>query len=75
MIKLSSWTIVMKRLRINAGAVCRQLLTNLKTHKPLTSSEERRLIHAIESTNIPNATDRLLAGLSRNTLEKLLGEL
>lgn len=65
----------MEKYRIHPGAVCRQLLTNLKTHKPLTASEERRIIHAIEMSGVVNGTDRLLAGLSRNTLESLLGEI
>ena len=65
----------MANLRIHPGAVCRQLLTNLKTHKTLSFEDERKIIHAIESTMIPHAADRLLASLSRNTIEKLLEEI
>lgn len=62
----------MKRFRINPGAVCRQLLTNLKKHPPLTPREERELLRAIEGTGVPNGVDRLLASLSRNTINTLL---
>ena len=65
----------MAKIRVNPGAVARQLLTHLKTHKPLTASEEGRIIRAIETSGVPNATDRMLASLSRNTIEKLLGEI
>lgn len=66
----------MRKLRINPGAVCRQLLTNIsKTHKSLSPDEERRIIDAIESAGVPNGVDRMLATLSKNALEKLLGEL
>jgi hypothetical protein len=72
---ITSWTIIMRKLRINPGAVCRQLITNLKTHKPLTASEERRILDAIDRCGVPDGTDRMLAKLSRNTLEKLLGNI
>ena len=72
---MNTWCDMMKKLRVNPGAVARQLLTNLKTYKPLTNEEERRIIHAIETSGVPNAADRLLAGLSRNTIEKLLAEM
>ena len=70
-----SWYTLMAKLRINPGAVCRQLLTNLKTHKALSEEDERKLIHAIESTMIPHAKDRLLASLSRNTIKSLLNNM
>jgi hypothetical protein len=65
----------MQHLRIHPGAVCRQLLANLRKHEPLTASEEERIIHAIENAGVPDGVDRLLAGLSRNTLEQLLGSM
>ena len=65
----------MKRLNIHPGAVARQLLANLKNHKPLTSDEERRIIDAIESAGVTDGVDRMLASLSRNTITKLLTEL
>ena len=67
-----SWYTLMAKLRINPGAVCRQLLTNLKNHKPLTHEEECRIRFALETSMVPNATDRLLASLSRNTIKKVL---
>ena len=72
---MNTWCDMMQKLRVNPGAVARQLLTNLKTHKPLSSDEEHRIIRAIETSGVPNGVDRLLAGLSRNTIEKLLAEM
>jgi hypothetical protein len=72
---IRSWDHMMEKLRIHPGAVCRQLLSNLNRHEPLTASEEDRIIRAIENAGVPNGVDRLLAGLSRNTLEKLLGSM
>lgn len=62
----------MNRFRINPGAVCRQLLQNLKPHKNLTTNEERTILRAIEDSGVPNATERMLAELSRNTIHKIL---
>jgi len=70
-----SWNTMMRKLRVHPGAVARQLLANLKTHKPLTSEEESKIIRAIESTGVENATDRMLASLSRNTLNALLNKI
>ena len=72
---MSSWTEIMRKLNLHPGAVARQLLVNLKTFKPLTQSEEDRIIEAIENAGVQNGTDRMLAHLSRNTLENLLGKL
>jgi hypothetical protein len=69
---MNLWYSLMNRFRISPSAVCRQLLTTLKTHKPLTSSEEQRILHAIETSGVENATDRALATLSRSTIEKIL---
>ena len=65
-----SWHTLMRNLRINPGAVARQLLANLKAHKPLTSDEEIRVIFAIENAGVD--VDRMLAHLSRNTIKELL---
>ena len=61
--------------RIAPGAVCRNLLARLQDIKPLTTDEERRIIRAIESSGVPDATDRMLASLSRNTLNELLNRI
>ena len=68
-----TWCTLMRNLRINPGAVARQLLANLKTHKPLDYEEERRIIDAIQSTGIN--VDRMLAHLSRNTIKQLIKEM
>ena len=62
----------MAKIRVNPGAVCRQLLTHLKAHKPLTESEEERILFALKNCGVPKATDRMLASLSRGTLNELL---
>jgi hypothetical protein len=72
---MTSWCDMMNKLRINPGAVARQLLTNLKGHKPLTPSEEHRIIDAIESSGVQDGVTRMLAGLSRNAIEKMLAEM
>ena len=63
---------IMKQFTLHPGAVARQLLVNLKAYKPLTASEEGRLIAAIENAGVENGVDRMLASLSRNTLNKIL---
>lgn len=65
----------MQKFRIHPGAAARQLLSNLKTHEPLSASEEASILHAIESTGIPQPVDRLIAALSRVTIEQLLSDL
>ena len=71
--KIGSWCTLMAKLRINPKAVCRQLLVTLsKNHKDLSRNEEVAVIHALQNCGVPNATDRLLASLSRNTIESLL---
>lgn len=69
---ITSWSTMVKKFRINPGAVCRQLLQNLKPHKQLTTSEEQSILRAIESSGVPNATERMLASMSRNTITKIL---
>ena len=73
---IESWSDMMAKLRINPGAVARQLLANLTAHKPLTSTEESRIIRAIENySGVPDGVDRMLATLSRGAIERLLAEL
>jgi hypothetical protein len=73
---ISSWSDMMAKFRINPGAVARQLLTNLKNHKPLSPTEESRIIDAIENySGVPNGVDRMLATLSRGAIERLLAEI
>jgi hypothetical protein len=62
----------MHKFRIQPQAVCRTLLGNLDKFKPLTASEEATVLSALKSTGIDSCTDRLLAGLSRNTLREIL---
>jgi hypothetical protein len=70
---IDSWQTLMTKLRINPVCVARTLLHNLKDYAPLTLLEERQIMLAIESTGI--SADRLLADLSRNTINKLLENL
>ena len=72
---MRTWDDMMRKLRIHPGAVCRQIIADLKVHEPLTQREEHRIICAIENAGVTDAVDRLLAGLSRTTLEKLLGSM
>lgn len=60
----------MANFRINPKVVCRTLLTNLDAYRPLSSKDEERVIRAIESTGVE--TERVLASLSRNTLQEIL---
>ena len=72
---LSTWAQLMANLRINPKAVCRNLITRLDGYKPLSAKDEAAIIRAIESSGVPNATDRMLASLSRNTLNELLNRI
>ena len=67
-----TWDNLMKNFRIQPQAVCRTLLANLKAYEPLSDSEEDKIIRAIDTSGVANAKERLLANLSRNTVEKLL---
>ena len=69
-----TWSNIMRNLRINPASVARQLLANLKTHKPLSQEEERKVISAIERHS-GVSVDRVLASLSRNTIEAMLKEI
>jgi len=60
----------MEKLRIHPKAVCRQLITALEGTKPLSRTEERRVLCAIENTGIP--IERVLATLSKGALKTLL---
>ena len=62
----------MEKFRVQPQAVCRTLLQTLNTYKPLTSSEEQRIISAIENSGVESAVERVLANLSRNTVKSLL---
>ena len=63
----------MAKIRVNPGAVCRQLLTHLqKNHNKLSNTEEERILFALRNCGVTNATDRMIASLSRQTIEKLL---
>jgi len=73
--KIEQWYAIMQQFRIHPKAVCRKLITALEDQKPLSNVEERKVIRAIESTGIPNGVDRMLAGLSVNTLKTLMGQM
>jgi len=62
----------MANFRVSPRAVCRTLLTTLDAYKPLSASDEAKLIDAIENAGVENGVNRMLASLSRNTLNKLL---
>ena len=66
------WNTLMAKFTLHPGSVARQLLTNLEGIKPLSAKDEAAIIRSIESSRVPNATDRMLAQLSRNTLKALL---
>jgi len=51
------------------------LLAHLEETKPLSNTEEREVMRAIESTGIPNGVDRMLASMSANTLKSLLARI
>ena len=72
---LMSWCNMVKRFRISPAATARTILASLDDYKPLSNEEERAIIRAIESTPVSNSVERMLAGLSRNTLEQLLANL
>ena len=59
--------------RVHPSAVCRQILTNLDSHKGLTESEQTAILHAIEDTGI--VVERVLADLSRQTINVVLSEM
>ena len=65
----------MANFKLHPRSVCRQLLTNLDVYKPLTGREEDRLIDAIENAGVTDGIDRMLASLSRNTLNKILNSI
>ena len=65
----------MKNFRIQPQAVCRTLLANLNQYEPLTAQEEDKIIRAVKSSGVESGVERLLANLSRNTVEKLLASM
>jgi len=62
----------MNRFRIHPQAVCRHLLGRLNKVKPLSASEQKRVLSALKSTGIPSVTDRLIAGMGINTVQEIL---
>ena len=62
----------MGKLRIHPRAVCRNLISALDAHKPLSGKDERRVLYAIEKTGI--SLERVLASLSKGAIERLLKE-
>ncbi len=64
------WHNLMAKFTLHPRAVTKQLLANLEPYKPLTVSEEARFVDAIESAGLK--IDRVLASLSRDTLNTLL---
>ena len=62
----------MRKFTLHPRSVCRNLLTRLEGIKPLSAQDEARILRSIESTDIPDGVDRMLAGLSRQTLKELL---
>lgn len=62
-------------IRVAPHAVCRQILANLQTHKPLTENEVERILIAVENTRVADAVERLLADTSRNTLVAVLDKI
>ena len=63
------------KFRVSPQAVCRQLLAHLKNHKALSDQEEAAVLYALKECGVPNATERVLAGSARTTLQSLLGQL
>ena len=69
---IGSWHEVMTRFTLHPRSVCRQLITQLEGVKNLSGEDEAKIIRAIESTGIENGVNRMLALLSKNTLNELL---
>ena len=63
---------MIKALRCSPAAVARQLITQLESHKKLSAIEQRVILDALRNSGVPNATDRLIASLSRDTLTEIL---
>ena len=62
----------MSNFRIAPQAVCRTLLATLSTYEPLSDMEEDKIIRAVNASGVDDGVERLLANLSRKTVEKLL---
>ena len=62
----------MSNFRIAPQAVCRTLLNTLNTYEPLSDMEEDKIIRAVNASGVDDGVERLLANLSRKTVEKLL---
>ena len=59
--------------RVAPGAVLRTLIANLKNHKRLSNDEQALVLIALKNTDIP--VDRILADMSRQTLQTVLSEI
>ena len=63
----------MAKFTLHPRSVARQLLTNLEGIKPLSAKDEAAIAYAVENhSGVEDAVDRMLASLSRNTLEEFL---
>ena len=74
-VMIASWVDMANRLRISPAAVARQLITQLDTHKALSPSDERKIIAAIDNAGVQDGVNRMLANLSRQTLNRLIKEI
>ena len=74
-VRLNTWSNIMRKFRIHPGALCRQLLSRLETHPPLSASQEAQILSAIKSCPVPDATDRILSAWSRRTLRNVLEDI
>ena len=72
---IRSWSDIIMMMKVAPAAVCRQLLTHLETHKPLTKGEEARILLALKNSGVPDASERVLATLSRNTVQEILEQI
>ena len=70
-----AWYKEMAKFTIHPRSVARQILTHLEGIKPLSVKDEAAIIHSIESSNVPDATERMLASLARTTLNELLKDI
>jgi len=65
-----SWAQLMRNLRLNPRVAVRTLLHRLDAYRPLSPKDEAKVVDAIKSAGID--PDRVIASLSRNTLEEIL---
>ena len=60
-------------VNIHPKSVCRTILANLDSHKRLSKSEQSAVLHALKKADID--PDRVIADLSRNTINLLMQSL